>query len=75
VPANDVAVSARTDGDTPLDRALTTTVAPSAAKRCAIPRPIPLLLPVTNAVFPANADPIALLSSHDEIGLPASSYT
>jgi len=54
VPGSAVVRPARTDGDGRCERAVTATVAPSAANRCAIARPIPRLLPVTNAVLPLS---------------------
>ena len=45
---------ARMDCDGWYARAVTATVAPSAASRWAIARPMPRLLPVTKAVFPVS---------------------
>ena len=47
-------VPPRVDGDGSYALAVTTTVAPSAARRCAIARPIPRLLPVTSATRPSS---------------------
>ena len=52
VPGSAEAAPARSDSDCSYERAVTTTVAPSAASRWAIARPMPRLLPVTKAVLP-----------------------
>src|SRR5882724_2058071 len=42
-------------------RPVITTCAPSSTKRLAVARPIPLLPPVTTAIFPANCCPLLLI--------------
>src|ERR1700722_3223652 len=42
-------------------RPVITTCAPSSTKRLAVAKPIPLLPPVINAIFPANFCPLLLL--------------
>src|SRR5580704_18727019 len=42
-------------------RPVITTCAPSSTKRLAVAKPIPLLPPVTTAIFPANFCPLLLL--------------
>ncbi|GAT13506.1 putative uncharacterized protein [Mycolicibacterium thermoresistibile] len=59
VPGSTVDCPALVDGDGVWDLAVTATVAPSAANRWAMARPIPRLLPVTNAVLPWSKSFIA----------------